>query len=94
MRIMILMIMTIVLVMNIYTLQLTVNNLQVSNELAQNTTQRVLRISELRTAALTDYAWHFNTGQKLDMLQDDINEIKNELGLADNFTYAGPNQNN
>ena len=41
------------------------------------------------TQSRTDYAWHFNEGQKLDRLIDDIDEIKNELGLVENYTYAG-----
>lgn len=40
----------------------------------------------------TDYAWHFNEGQKLDSLIEDMDKIKNELGLVENFTYAGPNR--
>jgi len=79
-----------ILLLNFYTLSTSVDNLKLSNELSQNATDRAMRVSQLKTASLTDYAWHFNTGQKLDMMQDDIDEIKNELGLVKNLTYASP----
>jgi len=79
-----------ILLLNFYTLSTSVDTLRISNELSKNATDRATRISELKTSSLTDYAWHFNTGQKLDMIQDDINEIKNELGLVQNLTYASP----
>lgn len=44
------------------------------------------------TYSRTDYAWHFNSGQKLDQLIEDVDKIKNELGLVENYTYAGPHQ--
>lgn len=73
-------------------LGVSIHDLSLTSDLVQNATQRATRITELKTSSLTDYAWHFNTGQKLDMLQEDINEIKNELGLVENFTYVGPNR--
>ena len=40
----------------------------------------------------TNYAWDFNAGQKLDRLEADMDLVKEKLGLAENFTYAGPNR--
>ena len=79
-----------ILLLNFYTLSTSVDNLRIASELAENATHRATRISELKTSSLTDYAWHFNTGQKLDRLEQDMDLIKDKLGLTDNFTYARP----
>ena len=88
----------IVLFINIYTLNLTISDLRIATELGRNDTHRLYTIldieDKLGTAARTDYAWHFNEGHKLDLLIKDIDLIKNELGLGQNLTYAGPNSTN
>jgi hypothetical protein len=49
---------------------------------------------KLDTYSRTDYAWHFNEGQKLDRLEQDMDLVKEKLGLVENYTYAGPNLTN
>lgn len=92
-----------ILAMNIFTVRTSVDTLIISEDLGQNATERYqnntdrqLRLlnmqDELGTVSRTDYAWHFNQGQKMDLMQEDINNIKEKLGIVENLTYAGPHQ--
>ena len=52
-------------------------------EISKNSTERAIKILDIRgklqTYSFKDYAWHFNMDQKLQVMQWDIDELKESI---------------
>lgn len=83
-----------ILSLNFYTLNLGLQDLGVSDELSQNSTDRLFRLNDISSEVghgfRTNYAWEFNTRMQLNEMQEDIDEIKRELGINNNLSTIIP----